>query len=194
MQQPWTSARLAWSLRCLTFPGLLIGSKVLSWNMYVITFSPDLSIVQAGAHVFDLLAPGHPRLSFPDNPLDGPRQGEGLSMTFSSCNRYLVLIKSKDDVTTDEFATCGIFRINRPVGEIDKVVTPVLDDLVADRFSAAFHPELPLLILIYFTFPEHCVGEATHYINGIEIDLEAFKHYPIKIPKRRFNKNNHRML
>ena len=156
-------------------------------HMHVITFSPDLSIVQAGAHVFDLLAPGHPPLSFPDNPLDGPRQGEGLSMTLSSCNRYLVLIKSKDDVTTDELATCGIFQINRPVGEIEKVVIPGLDDLVADRFAAAFHPELPLLVLTCLMRPEPGVRKLAKYISAIEIDLETLKHTSINIPKHSFD-------
>lgn len=156
-------------------------------HTHVITFSPDLTIVQAGAHIFDLLAPGHPRLSFPDSPLDKARQGENSSITFSSCTRYLVLIKSKDNEATDSFATYGIFRIYRAVGRIEKRVIPGLDDLVADGFSIAFHPELPLPMLKYFTCPESSVREAAGYINVIEIDLEALKHTPVKIPKRRFD-------
>ena len=156
-------------------------------HMHVITFSPDLSIVQAGAHIFDLLAPGHPRLSFPDNLLDRPRQGENLSISFSSCSRYLVLIKSKDDVTTDGFATYGIFRIYREVGKIEKVAIPGLDDLVANGFSAAFHPELPLLALKCFTRSEPGIRNLTKYISAIEINLKTLKHTPIDISKYKDN-------
>ena len=150
---------------------------------HVFTFSPDLSIVQAGAHIFDLLASGHPSLSFPENPLDKPRQGGRSSITFSSCNRFLVLIKNKDNSAIDGFATYGIFRIYRAVGRIEKVIIPRLDDLVADGFSAAFHPELPLLVLTYFTRPEPGARNTANYINAIEIDLEALKPIPINIPK-----------
>ena len=154
-----------------------------NYHRHLITFSPDLSIVQAGAHIFDLLAPGHPRLSFPDNPLDKPRQGEYPNTTFSSCNRYLALIQNKDNKATDGFAIYGIFRIYRAVGRIEKVVIPRLDDLVADGFSAAFHPELPLLVLTYFTRPEPGARNTANYINAIEIDLEALKSDHIDIPK-----------
>ena len=152
-------------------------------HIHVFEFSPDLSIVQAGAHIFDLLAPGYPRLSFPDNPLNKPRQGENSSITFSSCNRYLVIIKSKDDVTTDKSATHGIFRIYRTVGKIEEVAIPGLGDLVADGFSAAFHPELPLLVLTCWTRPEPGVWSAANCKTAIEIDLEALKSAPIDIPK-----------
>ena len=147
---------------------------------HVITFSPDLSIVQAGAHIFDLLAPGHPRLWFPDNPLDRPRQGEKSSITFSSCNRYLVLIQSKLRGTING---PGIFRIYHTIGKIEKVAIPGLDYLVADKFSASFHPELPLLVLTCFTRPEPGVWNAANYMTAIEIDLEALKPTSIDIPK-----------
>ena len=153
-------------------------------HTHVIAFSPDLSIVQAGTHVFDLLAPGHQPLSFPDNPLDRPGQGEDLSIIFSSCNRYLVLIKSKD-ATTNEFGTYRIFRIDRAVGKVEKVAIPGLDDLVAEgySYSATFHPELPLLVLMCFKYPEAGVRKASECIDAIEIDLEALKHMPIKVPE-----------
>ncbi|KAK0506980.1 hypothetical protein JMJ35_010680 [Cladonia borealis] len=152
----------------------------MTFHVHVITFSPDLSIVQAGAHIFDLSAPGHPRLSFPDNPLDIPRHGE---ISFSSCNRYLVIIKNKDDPATNGPATYGIFRIYGTVGKIEKVAIPGLDYLVADVFWAAFHPELPLLVLTCLTRPEPGVRNAANNINAIEIDLEALKPTPIGIPK-----------
>ena len=153
-------------------------------HRHVIRFSPDLSIVQAGADVFDLLSPGHPRLLFPDNPLEKTRQGKHWSITFSSCNRYLVLIENKDNNATDGFATYGIFRVYRAVGKIEKVVIPGLDDLVADGFSAAFHPEIPLLVLTYFTRPEPGARNTANYINAIEIELEGLKPDHINIPKR----------
>ena len=158
-------------------------------HTHVIAFSPDLSIVQVGAHVFDLLAPGYPRLSFPDNPLDRPRQGEESRITFCSCNRYLVLIKNKD-VTTNEFGTYRIFRIDRAVEKLEKVAVPGLDDLVADgySYSAAFHPELPLLVLMCFKYPKAGVRKASECISAIEIDLEALKHTPIKVPKDMFER------
>ncbi len=154
-----------------------------NFHMHVITFSPDLSIVQAGAHIFDLLAPDHPRLSFPDNPLDKPRQGEKSRITFSSCNRYLVFTKSKDDGAANGPATYGIFRIYRTVGKIEKIAIPGLDNLEADGFSAAFHPEFPLLVLTCITRPKPGIGNTADYINAIEIDLEALKPTPIDIPK-----------
>ena len=153
------------------------------FHMHVITFSPDLSIVQAGADIFDLLVPGHPRLSFPDNPLDKPRPGAHSKIIFSSCNRYLVLTESKYGEATDLSARYRIFRIYRTVGNIEKVAIPGLDDLVADGFSAAFHPELPLLVLTCYTRPEPGVRNAAIYINAIEIDLEALKPIAIDIPK-----------
>ena len=152
-----------------------------TFHMHVITFSPDLSIVQAGTQIFDLLTPGRPPLSFSENPLDRPRQGESSSITFSPCNRYLIIINIKDDLTTDEFATYGIFRVYRAVGRIEKVAIPGLDVLVAHGLSAHFHPELPLLVLTCFTRPES-IQDCAHPIKAIEIDLEALKHTPINIP------------
>ena len=148
-------------------------------HVHVITFSPDLTIVQAGADIFDLLAPGHPRMSFPDNQLNKPRPGANSSVNFSSCNRYLVLTESKYD---NGPATYGIFRIYRTNGIILKIAIVGLDSLVADGFSAAFHPDLPLLILKCFTRPEPGVRDAANYISAIEIDLDALKSTPIDLP------------
>ena len=156
-------------------------------HKHAIEFSPDLSIVRAHAQIFDLMAPGYLSLSFVDNALDKLQEVEYQKITFSSCNRYLVLTKNGHRIAANEPTAYGIFRIYRAVGRIEKVVIPGLDDLVADGVSAAFHPELPLLMLKYFTCPESRVQEATNYINAIEIDLEALKHTPIKIPQRRFD-------
>ena len=156
-------------------------------HMHVITFSPDLSIVQAGADIVDLLAPGHPRLWFPDNPLEKPRQGEKSSITFSPCNRYLVLVQNKKNVATNGPATYGIFRIYRTIGKIEKVEIPGLDYLVADAFYADSHPELPLLVLTCFKRPQPGCQNAANHINAIEIDLETLKPTPIDIPKHRLD-------
>ena len=88
--------------------------------MDVITFSPDLSIVRVGAHIFNLLAPGHPRLSFPDNSLNKLQEGESIRVTFSSYNRYLVFTKSKDNIVTPQSATYGVFRICRQLEKLRK--------------------------------------------------------------------------
>ena len=155
-------------------------------HMHVITFSPDLSIVQVGARIYDLCAPGQPRLWFHNNPLDKPRLGANSSITFSSCNRYLVLTESKYDVAANGSATYGIFRIYRTAGKFRKIAVPGLDNMVPDGFSVAFHPGLPLLMLKYIPRPEPNARDATNYINVIEIDLEAPKPTPIDIPKHEF--------
>ena len=68
-------------------------------------------------------------------------------------------------------------------GKMEKIAIPGLDNVVADGFSAAFHPEVPLLVLTCFTRPEPSVWNAANYINAIEIDLEALKTSPIDIPE-----------
>ena len=79
-----------------------------SHERHVITFSPDLSLLQAGPHMFDLLASGHPQLSFPDFPPVDLRHEQGVRMSFSSCNGYVIIIKGKN--AESEKATVGLFR------------------------------------------------------------------------------------
>lgn len=55
-------------------------------HKHVVIFSPDLSLLQAGLHIFDLMTPRHPQLSFPDSPLSKPWHTSGSYMSFSSCN------------------------------------------------------------------------------------------------------------
>ena len=152
-------------------------------HKHAIEFSPDLSIVRAHAQIFDLTAPGYPSLSFVDNALDKLQEVEYQKITFSSCNRYLVLTKNGHRIAANEPTAYGVFRIYRTDGKIEKIAIPGLDNVVADGFSAAFHPEVPLFVLTCFTRPEPSVWNAANYINAIEIDLEALKTSPIDIPE-----------
>ena len=148
-----------------------------------IDFSPDLSIVRAHGQIFDLMTPGYPSLSFIGNALEKLQEVQYQIITFSSCNRYLVLTKNNRRRAADESTAYGIFRIYRTNGKIEKIAIPGLDNVVADGFSAAFHPEVPLLVLTCFTRPEPSVRNAANYINAIEIDLEALRTSPIDIPE-----------
>lgn len=159
------------------------GPELLDFHEHVITFSPDLSMLQAGPHVFDLLAPGHPRLSFPDSPLDSLRRGANSYISFSACNAYLIVIKGKDEVAQNEHAMFGLFRISRTAGKIERIAVAGLDDLVADSFCAPFHPVLPLLLLTCITDQENLVEDLAKAIKVMEIDLEAFIFAQIDIPK-----------
>lgn len=150
---------------------------------HAITFSPDLSMLQAGLHVFDLLAPGHPRLSFPDSPLDDLRHGESSFICFSACNCYLIIIEGKGEGAQNELATFGLFRVSPTAGKIEKIAIVGLDDLAADGFCAAFHPVLPLLLLTCITSQGNRLEDVTKFIRVMEIDLEAFKFVQIDLPK-----------
>ena len=156
-----------------------------AFHEHVITFSPDLSLLQAGPHVFDLLAPGHPSLSFPDSPLDNLQRGKNSSISFSACNLYLTILEGKNDVTQNKPATLEIFRICRTAGKIDKIVIAGLGDLIADASCAAFHPVLPLLVLTCITRRrrEMDVWDVASSIKVMEIDLEALSFAYIDIPK-----------
>ena len=153
------------------------------------TFSPDLSLLQAGPYVFDLLAPGHPSLSFSDSALDKLRRGENSSVAFSACNLYLSIIEGKDDVAQDKSATFEIFRICRTSGKIEKIAIAGLGDLIADGFRAAFHPVLPLLVLTCITRQENDVLDISNCIKVMEIDLEALNFAYIDIPKHELAMN-----
>ena len=150
---------------------------------HVVTFSPDLSMMQAGPHIFDLLAPSHPPLSFPEFPSDALRQKEGSHIAFSSCNGYLVVVKGRDAAATGEPAKFGLFRICRTAGRIEKIAINVIENLVADTISAAFHPTLPLLVLAYTTYPGCDTNDIARYIQVMEIDLQELKPNLIAIPR-----------
>ncbi len=144
---------------------------------HVVTFSPDLSLLQAGLHIFDLLAPGHPELAFPESPLGNLGDATDSSVAFSSCNGYLRVIKAKDSVVEDEKATLGLFRICRTVGGIEKIVIADLEGLVADKLLATFHPILPLLLVTYYTYG----GDD---LKVMEIDSETLESIPLALPPK----------
>lgn len=154
-------------------------------HTHVITFSPDLSMLQAGPYIFDLLAPGHPQLSFPSSPLNHLRHDEGARICFSACNGYLAIIEGRDVDANDKNALFGLFRICRTAGKIEKISITGLDDLVADGIEAAFHPTLPLLLLTYVTYRGSDVGDVTKAVKVAEIDLEALKSVQTVVPKHR---------
>ncbi len=147
-----------------------------------VTFSPDLSLLQAGLHVFDLLAPGHPQLAFPESPLGNLGDTTDSSIAFSSCNGYLRIIKGKDSVVECEKATLGLFRICRTVGRIERIVIADLEGLVADRILATFHPMLPLLMLTCYTYQERNVQDAGKLEKVMEIDLGALESNLVALP------------
>ena len=150
---------------------------------HVVTFSPDLSMMQAGQHIFDLLAPSHPPLSFPEFLSDALQRDGGSHIAFSSCNGYLVVVKGKDAATTGEPAKSGLFRICRTAGRIETIAINVIENLVADYISAAFHPTIPLLVLAYITYPESDTRDIARYIQVMEIDLQELKPNLIAVPR-----------
>lgn len=156
--------------------------KLSASHNHVVTFSPDLSMMQAGPHIFDLLAPSHPPLSFPEFPSDALQQREGSHIAFSSCNGYLVVIKGKDAAATGEPAKLGLFRICRTAGRIETIAIDVIENLVADSISAAFHPTIPLLVLAYITYPGSDTKDIARYIQVMEIDLQELKPNLIAVP------------
>ena len=151
-----------------------------------VTFSPDLSILQAGAHIFDLLGPGHPRLCFPDSPLTSLPRQKGTRILFSACNGYLIIIEGKDIEVLDEHAKFGLFRISHAARIIERIAIAGLDDLAADGVEAAFHPELPLLLLTYIAYQGNNIEDMANATKVMEIDLEASKFVQIDIPKQTF--------
>lgn len=150
-----------------------------------ITFSPDLSILQTGPHIFDLSAPSQRRLTFHESPLDRWQHGESQCVSFSACNGYLIIFDGVEDgvyrtrKAEVEGATFELFRICRAAGQIEKIPMEAPDDLVADSVWAAFHPILPLLLLTYINCPKNDVkGRA----KVTEIDLRTFKAVQITVP------------
>lgn len=156
--------------------------KLPASHNHVVTFSPDLSMMQAGPHIFDRLAPGHPPLSFPEFPSDALQQKEGSHIAFSSCNGYLVVVKGKDAAATGEPAKLGLFRICRTAGRIETIAIDFIENLVADSISAGFHPTIPLLVLAYITYPGSDTKDIARYIQVMEIDLQELKPNLITVP------------
>ena len=157
--------------------------KPSALHNHVVTFSPDLSMMQAGPHIFDLLAPSHPPLFFPEFPSDALLQKRGSHIAFSSCNGYLVVVQRKDPAATGEPAKFGLFRICRTAGRIETIAIDVIENLVTDRISAAFHPTLPLLVSAYITYPESDTKDIARYIQVMEIDLQELKPNLIAVPR-----------
>ena len=154
---------------------------------HLVTFSPDLSLVQAGPHVFDLLAPDHPKLSFSDHSLLFLGGKPYQHICFSSCNRYLVVIQDRNRAAKEEHATCRIFQIYRTARRIEWLTITGLESTVVDGFWAAFHPNLNLLLLtirkergIELKDARKDIAKA---IEVVEIDLAELKAVPIGIPK-----------
>ena len=148
-------------------------------HMHTITFSPDLSMLQAGPHIFDLSAPPHPRrLSFPDSSFEIMRLERHSQISFSSCNYYLVIIEGEgeDDEARIGCTTIRLFQLCRTAGKIEEIKKAGLDDLIADGCCAAFfHPVLPLLVATCITYREIDVKGTVCAIKVVEIDLDAFK-------------------
>ena len=150
------------------------------------TFSPDLSLLQAGPHIYDLSAPGHPRLSFPDFPPNyRGRPKEDSEISFSPCGKYMITIKGRDPVAEGEKAIFGIFRIYRTAGRLERVLIADLEGLAAASFLASFHPTLPLLLLTCHTHQNFNIMDVEVAITVVEVDLEALESIPIELPKFR---------
>ena len=143
---------------------------------HVVTFSPDLSLLQAGLQIFDLLAPGHPQLAFPESPFGNLADVTFSSVAFSSCNGYLRVIYAKNSVAERDKNTLGLFRICRTVRRIERIVIADLEGLVADEIWATFHPMLPLLVL-------KCYNSRGDDVKMREIDLETLESIPLALPK-----------
>ena len=154
-----------------------------------ITFSPDLSILQTGPHIFDLSAPSQQRLTFLESPLYRWRHGENQCISFSACNDYLAIFDGEDigvrrarNTELEGPATFGLFRICRAAGHIEKILIEALDDLVAERIWATFHPILPLLLLTYINCRTNDVEDIAESLKVTEIDLKTFKAVQVTVP------------
>lgn len=154
-----------------------------SHHEHVVTFSPDLSMMHAGTYIFDLLAPGHPSLSLPNSLFRMLRFGKGFRLSFSSCNDYLIVVEGEITTVEDTPATFGLFRITRSVGRVERIVMIGLEDLVAYAISAAFHPMLPLLLLVCITRRAKDIDDISIAIKAMEIDLQEHKPFQLAIPE-----------
>ena len=149
---------------------------------HFVTLSPDLSLLQAGLHIFDLLAPDHPQLSFPDSPLGDLQSDPRSCISFSSCNGYLNIIQGQDPVAKGEKATLGLYRICRSAGRIERIIIADLEGLVADTIWAMFHPMLPLLMLTCLTLRGRDLKYTVADLEVMEVDLEALESFSIAHP------------
>ena len=148
-----------------------------------VTFSPDLSMLRAGQHIFDLTAPGQPQLRFPGSPLIRLQSGADLTIAFSPCNGYLTCVQVNIDKEKDEPATFGLFRVCRTAGSIERISIISLEDLIADVIKADFHPSLPLLMLTCIAHWKRDAKGLAKSISVIEIDLEALRPLQITLPE-----------
>lgn len=154
-----------------------------TYHWHVVTFSPDLSMVLAGTYIFDLLAPDHPSLSLPDFLLNILRSQKEFRICFSSCNGYLVAMEGKIATAEVTPVTFGLFRICRSVGRVERMGMIGLEDMVAYGVSAAFHPMLPLLLLVCITRRANDIEDASAAVKPMEIDLQEHKPIQIAIPE-----------
>ena len=152
-----------------------------------VTFSPDLSMLRAGQHLFDLTAPGQPKFWFPESPFTRLRYGADLSVAFSSCNGYLTCVEGNIDEAKDEPATFGLFRICRGARSIEKVSTFGLEDLKAEVVRAEFHTALPLLMLTCLAHWKRDAKGLAKSMSVIEIDLEALRIIQVTLPELDLN-------
>ncbi len=152
--------------------------KLSAYHRHSFTFSPDLSLLQAGPCVYDLAAPGQTPLSFPDSTFAKLGPGDTLSTSFSSCNNYLTIIGRED-----AHVTFGFFRICRTTGKIEKIALANREVIAADMIVATFHPMLPFLLLTFNTYQEGDFENDGKAVKVIEIDLLELKPVPIAIPK-----------
>ena len=149
-----------------------------------VTFSPDLSMLRAGQHIFDLTAPGQPLLWFPESPLSRLWDGAELLIDFSPCNGYLTCVQEVSiDQAKDEPATFGLFRVCRAAGSIERISIVGLEDLIANVVRAEFHPTLPLLMLTCIEYMKSDLKDPAESIKVVEIDLEVLRPVQVSLPE-----------
>ena len=148
-----------------------------------VTFSPDLSMLRAGQHIFDLAAPDQPPLWFRESPLPRLRNEADLSMVFSPCNGYLTFFERNIVKTKDEPATFGLFRVCRSARSIERISIISLEDLIADVVAVDFHPTLPLLMLTCVPYRKSDVKYLAESIKVVEIDLEVLRPVQLTLPE-----------
>ena len=148
-----------------------------------VTFSPDLSMLRAGQHIFDLTAPGQPKLWFPESPFTRLRYEADLSIAFSPCNGYLTCVEGNSDEAKEEPATLGLFRVCRAASRIERISIISLEDFRADVVEVDFHPTLPLLVLTCMSYRNSDVKDLAKSIKIVEIDLEVLRTVQMSLPE-----------
>ena len=152
-------------------------------HMHSVIFSPDLSILKVGPHIIDLLVPGHTQLSFPDSSLDKLQDGDDSCVSFSPCNKFLIIVEGKEKLAEDKYARLGLFRICLAAGKIERLAVAGLNELFAVRFESHFHPWLPLLLLTCIIYRGDNAEGVGNSIKVMELDLEALESVEVAIPK-----------